>query len=213
MQSPRKIAVKILTNDFSVQTCKNETTLLDWLHINGAYIRMYASTTFLHAKFMMIDDGKKILVSSVNFSEESFMKNRETGVIVSDCDCEALDLYNTVFESDWQEGYDFVLTNTYTNEQMKFIKSSIDPSPIPYKEIESFPNVDIVATYVAPDYARQTFFEYLNSTQHSLLIHIYIITDVEICDQIVALHNNGIDVSVLVSDNIASHYLNKKREV
>ncbi len=210
MQSPRNISVKILTNNFSVPTCKDETTLLDWLHVNGAEIRTYASTTFLHAKFMMTDNGVKVLVSSVNFSYQSFSQhNRETGVIVSNCECRALDLYKEVFEFDWKEGDTYVLTNTYSEEQIQVIKSPVD-SPISSNQIETFPNVDIVQTYVAPDFARQTFFNNLNNTQHSLLIHIYFIGDMEICDQIVALHkNSGVKVSVLVSERTLNFFQNK----
>ena len=179
----RKIKVQILTNNYSVPTCKNKTTLLDWLAINEAEIRMYQTTSFLHIKFIMIDGGKKVLVSSVNFSNNSFKNNRETGVVVSDCisgTCDAMELYKSVFNYDWQQAAKYIITNEYSDEQKKYITEPLEANTkFTVKQIETFKNTEIVMTYVAPDYARTEFFEQMNQTKHSLLVHIYVISDKE----------------------------------
>ena len=208
----KKLSVKILTNNYSVETCDSQTTLLDWLHINGIEVRMYKSTTFLHAKFMMTDGGKKILISSVNFSKTSFMRNREAGVIISDCDdCQALELYKSVFQYDWNEADEYILSNEYSKDQLEYITDSklllyallkLPSERVPrayVSELKTFANTEIVLGYVAPDYARKTFLNLLNSTRSSLIVHIFIITDAEICDAVVELHKHGVNVTVLVS--------------
>ena len=42
----------------------------------GVEVTYYASTSFMHAKYIQVD-GKKASVSSVNWSHNSFMNNRE----------------------------------------------------------------------------------------------------------------------------------------
>ena len=212
----KKLQVKILVNNYSVSTCKDNATLLDWLHVNGAEIRFYRSTSFLHAKFMMIDGGKKVLVSSVNFSETSFKYNRETGVIVSDCaNCDALNLYGRVFDWDWEEAEEFVLSNSYEEGQLQIIKNKQIKNTwnSSAQSLESFQGTEIIQTYVAPDYAFKTFFDFLESIKQSLLVHIYEIEEKEICTKIVSLHRKGIYVSVIVSNKTEDPYSNKRKRV
>ena len=212
----KKIQVKILVNNYNVSTCKDSATLLDWLQVNGAEIRFYRSTSFLHAKFMMIDGGKKVLVSSINFSETSFKYNRETGVIVSDCaNCDALNLYGRVFDWDWEEAEGFVLSNSYEEGQLQIIKNRPIKTPwnTSVQSLESFQGTEIIQTYVAPDYAWETFFDFLGSIKQSLLVHIYEIVEKEICTKIVSLHRKGIYVSVIVSNRTADAFSNKRKQV
>lgn len=221
----KKLSVKILTNNYSVETCNSQTTLLDWLHINGIEVRMYKSTTFLHAKFMMTDGGQKILLSSVNFSKTSFMQNREAGVIISDCDdCQALELYKSVFQYDWNEADEYILSNEYSKDQLEYITDSklllyallkLPSERVPrayVSELKTFTNTEIVLGYVAPDYARKTFLNLLNSTRSSLIVHIFIITDAEICDAVVELHKHGVNVTVLVSKQVTGFQRKKAQQ-
>ncbi len=53
-----------------------------------------------HTKGMVID-GKKALVSSINWNENSVMSNREVGVVISG---DAAGYYARAFENDWSEG-------------------------------------------------------------------------------------------------------------
>ena len=52
----------------------------------------------MHNKGMIIDDSV-VLVSSINWNENSVMRNREVGLLISG---EAAGYYAAVFESDWR---------------------------------------------------------------------------------------------------------------
>ena len=177
---------------------------------------MYKTTSFLHAKYIVIDGGRKTLVSSVNFSKTSFMKNRESGVIISQCDdCEVVKLYQSVFESDWAMA-DMYHLNSYTDDQIKIMTN---PQPYAYPivtspshrikdinttmELQDFDDVQI-SGYVAPDNARDTFTKTLQSVQSKLVVHLYAIFSSTICNEIVKLKSNaGINVTMLVSSRRA----------
>lgn len=195
--------------------------MLDWLAMNNISIRMYKTTYFLHAKYAFIDRGKKTLISSVNYSKTSFMKNRESGVIISQCsDCDTLKLYQTVFERDWEIADPYVFDNQYTEDQVKSMTDpAFYPSPIvkppgdrvgiqTTMALQDFNDVQI-SGYVAPDNARLTFNTSLQNIQSKLIVHIYAITSFKICEEIVNLKNtNQINVTMLVSWNTAG--TNKK---
>jgi phosphatidylserine/phosphatidylglycerophosphate/cardiolipin synthase-like enzyme len=51
----------------------------------------------------VIVDGNSVLVSSINWNENSPMNNREAGVIIEDPDAAAY--YLRVFEEDWKNEY------------------------------------------------------------------------------------------------------------
>ncbi|XP_003388786.2 PREDICTED: uncharacterized protein LOC100635321 [Amphimedon queenslandica] len=213
----RNVSIRILTNNYSSTTWPEKATMLDWLAVNNISVRMYKTTYFLHAKYAFIDGGKKTLISSVNYSKTSFMKNRESGVIISQCsDCETLKLYQTVFESDWEIADPYVFDNQYTDDQLKSMR---DPAFYPYPIVkppgERVPDIQTtmalqdfndvqISGYVAPDNARKTFMGSLQNIQSKLIVHIYAITSAKICKEIVDLKNtNGINVTLLVSWNTA----------
>jgi phosphatidylserine/phosphatidylglycerophosphate/cardiolipin synthase-like enzyme len=54
--------------------------------------------TNVHNKGMIIDN-KTVLISSINWNENSVMRNREVGIIVNDC--EVADYYKKIFFYDW----------------------------------------------------------------------------------------------------------------
>lgn len=60
----------------------------------------FASTSFqlTHSKLMVID-GKKALVGSINFSKAAQNKNREAAVVLEG---EKVNAYSEIFEKDWQ---------------------------------------------------------------------------------------------------------------
>ena len=82
------------------------------------------STTFVHAKYAMID-GKTASVSSVNWSRNSFTNDREAGILISGTGAaRSLEFLQSVFESDYAAGADFQVTNKYSAADMKTITSS-----------------------------------------------------------------------------------------
>ena len=196
---------------------------MDWMFLNGIQIKFYKTTTFQHAKFMVIDKGRKVLISSVNFSKTSFTKNREAGVILSDCDCSVIDLYQDVFNSDWETGYDYKMTNEYSSDDKKYITN---PKPMPFPNLspfsvpgafvtgmDSYSGVTIKKGYTAPDNARNTFMDGLDEAKSSLMVHIYQITDAGICDKLLDMHKKGINVTLLVGSYIVSYIDYEKAQV
>ena len=67
--------------------------------------------------------------------------------------------------------------------------------------------------YTAPDFARDTVFDTLTETQASFYLMIYQVTDEGLCDQLLAMHNKGIDVRLLVSDRIYDYIDWKEAQV
>jgi phosphatidylserine/phosphatidylglycerophosphate/cardiolipin synthase-like enzyme len=61
-----------------------------------------AGITKIHTKGVIVD-GNSVLVSSINWNENSPMNNREAGVIIEDPDAAAY--YLRVFEEDWKNEY------------------------------------------------------------------------------------------------------------
>lgn len=213
----RNVKVRYLTNDYDVPTCVGKITPMDWMKLNGVEIRMYTTTTFMHAKAMIIDKGKKTLISSVNFSKTSFTRNREAGVIISDCQCELQDMYQKVFESDWEQAYDYQPTKqTFSPSDLEYITSkdkisypAVNIVPVPGAYVTSMKPITGVTVdkgYTAPDDARTTFMDMLGTAKSSLKVHIYQITDTGICDKLLDLYNNGVNVSLLVGSYIVSTF-------
>ena len=120
------ITIRILTNNYNQKTCKGKITPLDWLFLNGIEVRTYTSTTFMHAKHMMIDKGKKTSVSSINFSYTSFMLNREasTSVILEGMCSAATSFYDGVFEVDSEKAVEYKPTWTYSSQDVSVMTNA-----------------------------------------------------------------------------------------
>ena len=54
--------------------------------------------TYIHNKGILVDDDR-VLVSSINWNQNSVMNNREAAVVVQSKDIH--DYYETIFEKDW----------------------------------------------------------------------------------------------------------------
>ena len=249
------VKVRLITNNYTQPTCWDKITPLDWFYLNGMDIRFYTTTTFMHSKFVNVDGGKRVSVSSVNWSKTSFTKNREAGVVLEDCSCSAVDLYASVFEYDWSRATEYVIAQTYTDPEMKFITDPADMAiqvpPPPYipgayvTSLETFDGVSIKKAYTSPDNARDVMMSYFPEVKSSLqvrklltvtLVHVYSmwdepissvfhthtththaqqimiyqITDAGLCNATMKLWEQGINVTVLVSNRIVS-YLDWKR--
>jgi phosphatidylserine/phosphatidylglycerophosphate/cardiolipin synthase-like enzyme len=172
------IKVRIMTNNFTVTTCENTINPLDWLYMNNIQIHFYSTTTFMHSKVIIIDHGKRTSVSSVNFSKTSFTKNREAGVVIEDCSCPALDLYQSVFQYDWDHGFDYQLDASYSDADTQLIKNSA-PMDIPNAVIpkiagayittkKTYKDVMVTGGYTAPDGALGVIMSDLSKVKSSL---------------------------------------------
>lgn len=138
----------------------------------------------MHAKFMMIDKGKKTSVSSVNFSYTSFMLNREAGVILEGVCGAATDFYSGVFEGDWAKAVQYKPTHSYSSSDMAVITST-DNYPVVIPPPKNIPNafvprllpidgVTIKKVYASPDYARdELMLQTLSKVTKSFYLTIY----------------------------------------
>ncbi len=95
--SQRGVSVRIILE--SRVTSSSLDTIANALRAGGVDVR-WASTQFTltHSKVMVID-GQKALVGSINFSKNAQNKNRETAVIIQG---PALGPIISTFESDWK---------------------------------------------------------------------------------------------------------------
>ena len=173
----RGVRVRIITNDFNAVACKETVILQDWLALNKIEVRFYTTTTFQHSKFISIDKGAKTAISSVNWSQTSFLNNREAGVILEDCTCSAISFYQSVFEYDWENGMDYALTRSYSPSEIKIITDTAHmPYTIPNSSVTGgfvtklipHANVEIKKAYTSPDSARETLMSFLSEVKHSL---------------------------------------------
>lgn len=160
------------------------------------------------------------MVCSVNYSQTSFMKNREAGVIVEGTSSQAqayLDFLDSVFQGDWAQATPYVVNQTYSAADMAIITSSsaypvtIPPGPaIPGSYITPAPTPitgnDTVEVFTSPDYAKGELLYQLNYTKTSLAVHIYQITDDSLCSKILDLFNAGVNVTLLLSSDIYDSY-------
>lgn len=78
----RGVRVRVLTNTFDDErTCAGKVSPLGFLAMT-AEVATYRTTTFQHAKIIIVD-GERTAISSVNWSKGSFLANREAGVVLS----------------------------------------------------------------------------------------------------------------------------------
>jgi len=140
----------------------------------------------MHSKYVMTDKGKRTSISSVNFSHTSFTKNREAGVILENCSCPTIDFYRSVFDYDWDNALDYVVTNTYSDSDMGLITNQV---PMPYVPIpppdipgafvtgyKSYSGVKVLGGYTAPDNALSVIMEQLKNVKKSLQVYTNVYT-------------------------------------
>ena len=176
------IKVRLVTNNFTLPTCIGKIAPLDWFYLNGIDVRFFTTTTFQHAKYMMIDGGKKTAVSSVNWSITSFTKNREAGVILEDCFCSAIDFYKSVFEHDLNAAAMYVPDQTYSSDDLAYITNkaymnyTIPPPPslpgVYMPPLKTYSGVSIKKAYTAPDNARDTVFSFFSDITSSFQVRL-----------------------------------------
>jgi phosphatidylserine/phosphatidylglycerophosphate/cardiolipin synthase-like enzyme len=112
----RGVRVRVLLNDESVFSNKPSKNLQSVTDLNAialsqgtqgrplpleAAIADLASmkVSIIHNKGVLVD-GEKVLVSSINWNENSVKNNRETAVVITSK--EAYDAFEALFEQDWR---------------------------------------------------------------------------------------------------------------
>lgn len=105
------IDVRILLDGRFFNRDKNSETIqyLESLNISNIQAIMHTKKP-LHVKGVIADD--KVVISSINWNENSVMNNRETGIIVHG---NVADYYKNLFLKDWQEAIGNPLTGQAIN--------------------------------------------------------------------------------------------------
>lgn len=157
----------------------------------------YLSNT--HNKLVIID-GKVVLISSINFSENAFANNREAGMVIQSET--AADHFTAIFESDWEDGEPPSLTRAQSTESQRTNPSVMND----YPSHTDIPDSNFTGTYnitlfTNPDNADEIIFRYLESAQTSIYVSMYTISRDDFVDTLVALKNANpsLDIQVLIS--------------
>jgi phosphatidylserine/phosphatidylglycerophosphate/cardiolipin synthase-like enzyme len=97
--SERGIQVRVILESRLVNPKYNQDTAR-YLSANGVQVR-FASPKYAltHSKLMIID-GKKVLVGSINFSNNAVLKNREAAAVIYG---PAVAQYAEIFKQDWED--------------------------------------------------------------------------------------------------------------
>jgi phosphatidylserine/phosphatidylglycerophosphate/cardiolipin synthase-like enzyme len=208
----RGVQIRLLTNNYNTPTCKGKIAPMDWLAANGVQIRYYTSTTFTHSKYLSTD-GTMTSISSVNFSETSFLKNREAGVVLGAGAESMIEMGTAVFNNDWSNALDYGFDpSLYSSSELAEIRSTapytvvMPPQPnIPGSYVTpqpEFVQADMKATvFASPDFSFDTVTALLNSATSSIDIYIYQVTDDALCQQLITL-NSKVTLRLLVSAKI-----------
>lgn len=212
----RGVKVRILINDFEEDLCPGRIDGIQYVAIAGASVRAFATVSFMHIKYIEIDQ-KKSTVCSINFSKTSFLANREAGLIFEN-NSPLLDYYRKIFDEDWARGYPFPADESrYSEEELNLIKDTSEyevdvpapeefqcdtksPTPSPI-EITPSDNVMITA-FPSPDSALETLMARIKSTKKTLTAFLYQINHQGLCDALIDLHSRGVELKLLLS-----HYI------
>jgi len=211
----RGVRVRLLTNKFdSVRECKNAVTMLTYFS-KIFEVRTYATTTFQHSKVMIVDEC--VAISSVNWSKSSFIENREAGVLMCSAaegsdDIVGVSSYmRTVFDYDWALADIWTPPNELSTSDLALIRNSsyLEPFPLPKHNISEphfVPELrrtlvpgNKVTVNVGPDAASTALYHELASTQSTLDIYTYQITDEVFAKFIVELSKRLGRVRVILS--------------
>lgn len=202
----RGVTVRVLSNNYNSADCSGMISPLPFLALNKISVKYYASTTFYHAKYMS-RDGKAASVSSINFSETSYIKNREAGMVLED-NAEVVNFFTSVFEKDWSTGTSLHVNQTYSSADMATITSTkrrsyttptIDPGMAPTPTPKAT-TASAIKVYTSPDQSHTSLMAQLSKATTSLAVEIYQVTDSSLCDFLAnASSSNGIKLTLLVS--------------
>ena len=215
----RGVKVRIITNNYNSKLGPNLIDPLSFVTLQGAQTKFYKSTTFMHAKFMIVD-GKVASVSSVNWDYTSFMENREAGIIVNTTGhsgssaSKLMSFLQSVYNYDFSNGGNWP-TNTYSSSDMSIIHSKshinvVIPHSRNYSGAYVTKTTTLSSTFnsvslvTSPDYAFTTITTALNNTQSSLYVYIYQIEQGDFCNMLLSMISKSISLKILVSNRIFS---------
>eukprot|EP00501_MAST-03F_sp_TOSAG23-6_P001612 GSMAST32.ASY1.ANO1.1679.1 assembled CDS len=153
----RGVKIRILTNNYETDVCDGMIDPITFLALAGAS------------------------VSSINWSKNSIMNDREAGMLISGDAAPVLDFLTSVFESDWAAATPFTPdASNYTSSEREIISSKetrkvVIPNrkyitPVP-KTIQA---KSTMTMYTSPDHALNTLEAQLNNTKESLQLYMYI---------------------------------------
>lgn len=214
----RGVKVRVITNNYNSEDCDGKISLLPFLALNNVKVAWYSSTTFLHAKFMIIDN-QIVSVSSINFSKTSFTKNREAGATLTGLPpgSSLLQFVTTVFDDDFNSAQ--ILPpdiSKWTSEELNIITDSspipisIPPPPAPSPDYYVTPKPtpiqttegNDVAVYTSPDDALDTLMSDITSAKTSLDLEIYQVNSSPLCEELAQLADDGVRIRILGSSSI-----------
>ena len=211
----RGVQVRIITNNYGDAVCRNKTDLATYLVLAGASLVWYRSTTFVHAKFMLVDNAT-VSISSINWSKNSFINNREAGVLVRGAGAAPLLAFaRSVFERDWAAGLPytpdgpalFSITELASIANATLRPIVLPPAPTgrhytPSAPIDFAEAAAKVALWISPDFAQQRLLADLANATSSVELFIYQVTSETLCETLIATALRGVVVDVLVSASI-----------
>ena len=211
----RGVRVRLLTNRFDdVKECIGAVSVTSYFSENFD-VRTYTSTTFMHAKAMIVD-GNVTAISSVNWSKSSYLENREAGVVARSKS--VAKFAGEVFEYDWSvaEVWRMPANDGISEDEIRRMKSSewLEPFPIPSRNIsaphyspkkqrETWCKGAAVKVSVSPDAGAMTMLEAMNATT-SLDVYTYQITDDFFATRLLKLADDGVIVRIVLSRAIFS---------
>jgi len=151
-----------------------------------------------HNKLLIID-GKITILSSINFSENAFLNNRETGLVIQNTAVAAY--YESIFDSDWNDGEIPSSSIQVQPNSIESIEKSAYISPTKLSPV-NFTGTYNVTLFSNPDNADEVIFQYLKSAQTSIYVSMYTISRPDFNNTLIDLKNNNpsIDIQVLISN-------------
>ena len=171
-----------------------------WMGTSNSPDGSYVSTT--HNKLMIIDN-KVVIISSINFSDNAFLNNRESGMVVQDAN--VANAFNNVFDADWTDGESptFPLLQAQKIQPSYKVASSASttyqsPFDIPKA---NFTGVYNVSVFTNPDNADGFIFHYLKSAKKSIYVSMYTISRPDFNNTLIQLkkQNPSLDIQALIS--------------
>ncbi|MHA1945817.1 MAG: phospholipase D-like domain-containing protein [Candidatus Hodarchaeales archaeon] len=150
-----------------------------------------------HNKLVIID-GKVTILSSINFSENAFLNNRETGLVIQNTAVAAY--YESIFDSDWNDGEVPSSAKQGQATSIENIEKSEYSSPTNLVPT-NFTGTYNVTLFTNPDNADEIIFQYLQSAQSSIYVSMYTISRPDFNNTLIDLKNGNpaIDIQVLIS--------------
>ena len=175
--------------------------VFSYLALAGASVRAYATTDFIHSKYVNVDN-RKVAIMSANFDLEGFLYNREAGVVYDGLvpGSPVADFTTAVFDGDWELAIAYPVDATWPASVLKLMK---DKSPIPMPPV-TFTNstcsynvpdppptfsaeMDVTVYTMPDDGVELSLIPHLQTATTSIDVYIYVIASRAIVAELIAL--------------------------